>query len=694
MDLFEKNDLNLIPEPQEIAIAGPEFAIEELRALRTGLDKEDLFALDYFASRAQKDLGVQLGDSSNGIAVRISRTGDIAAEGYTLSTSPEGISISGRDAAGVYYALQTLLQCFRKTPKGIFLPTLKIRDWPDLKYRAMHYDTKHSQGTRQYVEDFIRELASFKVNVLVWEWEDKFGYEKHPAIAAPGAYTKQEMQAFSRLAQSHHMQIVPLIQGLGHVSYILKHPQYKHLRDVPDSNWELCPLKEGTYELLSQLYDEAIEATPGSELLHIGSDETYDLGLGEECGCRKKAEEIGHDGLMQIFIKRCVAHVEKRGRKALSWGGRWHPNSKHTPPKEMTFVDSGDLEYLSAARQAGYKVWIYASNPGIEPLFLSFFPWTQQSMWRADTCRIHSGAFQETGEIAKAAKAKVVDGSITTSWEDSGLHNQCWMPRFICAAEFSWKADGRDVNTWARRYFRNYFGTESRDMRELFVILQESANFYYDTFQRRIWHWGDVGKIHVPDFPREDLEFSDFWRTRYAKLIHAATAERQKLQRALEILDDNLARDVRHKYDLEIFRSCAELMRHNADLILMLGNLENAISQASDYCYFGGERPLTPANRKQALIWMRKAEAMIADHLADRAQTFSNLVAVWEKTRLPKGLSLPQKPFFHQKDRARHFANRTADMNYLILDEQILDLEGYLDKLRAYNNRLEQQLNQ
>jgi hypothetical protein len=44
------------------------------------------------------------------------------------------------------------------------------------------------------------------------------------------------------------------------------------------------------------------------------------------------------------------------------------------------------------------------------------------------------------------------------------------------------------------------------------------------------------------------------------------------------------------------------------------------------------------------------------------------------------------KEFFHRQDRARHFAFRRADMTYLICDEQMLDLEGYLAELEAYTD--------
>lgn len=81
------------------------------------------------------------------------------------------------------------------------------------------------------------------------------------------------------------------LQGLGHVSYILKWPRHSHLREMPASNWEFCPLKEGSNELLLDLWEDAIEATPGSGYIHIGSDETYELGKCKQC--RLKSDEIG-----------------------------------------------------------------------------------------------------------------------------------------------------------------------------------------------------------------------------------------------------------------------------------------------------------------------------------------------------------------------------------------------------------------
>jgi hexosaminidase len=67
-----------------------------------------------------------------------------------------------------------------------------------------------------------------------------------------------------------------------------------------------------------------------------------------------------------------------------------------------------------------------------------------------------------------------------------------------------------------------------------------------------------------------------------------------------------------------------------------------------------------------------------------REAVFSDLVSTYEQTRLPKGYSTPDKKYFWQQDRARHFAFRRSDMSFLIYDEQLLDIEGYIEKLKSY----------
>src|SRR5690606_17271731 len=226
------------------------------------------------------------------------------------------------------------------------------------------------------------DLARYKINQLVWEWEDKLAYPSHPEIGAPGAFTVEEMQELTDFAKKHHIQLVPLVQGLGHVSFILKWPQYEHLREIPASNWEFCPLKDESYELLFDLWEDALEATPGSEYIHIGSDETYELGLCPQC--QAKAEVIGKSGLYHQFVSRAASHLQGLGRKVMVWERPmgWVKNDSPAkgvvPQKGIILTESYSYSdpgygYVKQSRDLGYPVYAYDPNPGIEVLFLPYF---------------------------------------------------------------------------------------------------------------------------------------------------------------------------------------------------------------------------------------------------------------------------------------------------------------------------------
>ncbi len=119
----------------------------------------------------------------------------------------------------------------------------------------------------------------------------------------------------------------------------------------------------------------------------------------------------------------------------------------------------------------------------------------------------------------------------------------------------------------------------------------------------------------------------------------------------------------------------AELIRHTARTYLALSQLEQAIT-AAHQAHF--------VSNQETYAGFEHAAALIERNLAEREQVYRKLVATWEKTRLPKGYQTADKKFFHQQDRARHYAFRTADMRYLVMDEDDLRLEEYLKDLKQY----------
>ncbi|WP_020528240.1 beta-N-acetylhexosaminidase [Flexithrix dorotheae] len=684
-DLYQLG-LNVIPYPQEVIVDGDNFYFESPISivLDPNASEDDKFTADVLITELKEEFGITAKIASNpsGNSIILTKKGisrKVGVEGYHLFVDHKLLTIKAESSTGLFYGAQTLLQLIKKGKSVPFIYGMQITDWPDIKERAVHYDTKHHQDKKAYVESFIRDMAKYKINMLVWEWEDKLAYPSQPEIGAPGAFTMAEMQEFTAYAKKYHIELVPLVQGLGHVSFILKWPQHAHLREIANSNWEFCPLKEGSYDLLFRLWDDAIEATPGSEYIHIGSDETYELAHCQQC--KAKASEIGASGVYHLFVNKATKYLKSKGRKVMAWERPmgWKMSQSPAvgiePDRDLVLTESYEYEkpgfkYAKEAKALGHEVFAYDPNPGIEQMFLPYF-FRESKQGRKEGSLEGSYKF-----LTSTAISGVFDGMINTSWDDSGLHNQVWMLSFVTSAAFSWNGKKPGLEEFTHSFFNNYYGEDATDMQELFELLNEGAFYYMNTFERKVWAWGDVGKTHLPDLPRGDaLEYDPYWIREYREMLLKSSKINEKMKRAIQITENNLNLPVKNKYDFEIFRSIARMITHTTQTYKDLESLENLITKAHRSHFI---------DHKIAYNYMEEASLLITKSIERRAQVYGDLVKTWEKSRLPKGYSTANQKYFFQQDRARHFAQRTADMSYMIYDEQLLDLEGYQNKLKEY----------
>ena len=227
-------------------------------------------------------------------------------EGYILTVSAEKAEIKATGEAGLFYgcqSLEQLLEDARDYHKPV--PACRITDYPALSYRAVHFDVKHHLDHMNYYYQSIDRLARYKINAVVFEFEDKLRYRRQPLVGAPQAISIDEMAALTRYARERYIEITPLVQGLGHATFILKHDAYASLRELPWNRWAFCPLEEGTYQVLFDLYRDAIDATPGAKYLHIGGDEIGNIGLCPRC--KPTADEKGMFSLNLTWLKRVCA---------------------------------------------------------------------------------------------------------------------------------------------------------------------------------------------------------------------------------------------------------------------------------------------------------------------------------------------------------------------------------------------------
>ncbi len=676
--------LHLIPYPKEVKTGGADFNFKN--ELTIVIDKNASGSDKFTAQELIKDLKIErnieakigaAGTFPSIVLTRNYKIKSIGNQGYQLTAGNNELVIKANGEDGLFFGTQTLLQLIKSDNKGFKVPGLMITDWPDIKERAIHYDTKHHQDKASYVRAFIKDLSRYKVNMLVWEWEDKFAYPGHPEIGAPGAFTMKEMQEFTRYAKQYHIQIVPLVQGLGHVSFILKWPEYKPLREIESSNWEFCPLKSGSYDLLFDLWRDAVEATPGSAYIHVGSDETYELGACDNC--KAKAQEVGKSGLYLFFVNKAAEFLKGKGRKVMAWETPmgWtlgdSPAKGIVPSKGLVLTENynyetPDLTFVKKSKELGYEVFIYDPNPGVVPLMVPY---------DYEIGDKKTGSLEKSyNRLSAAAKSGSYDGMICTSWDDDDLHNQMWMLHFVNAAACSWNGSNPSLGEVKESFFKTYYGQSATEMDQLFELLNEGAYYYASTMERNVWHYGEIGKTRLPDLPRGDaLEYDPFWNTEYKEKVSQSKDILAKMDQVLQIIENNKKRGVKNEYDFELFRTSAELIKHTCLTYLDLSNLENTIKEAHDKRFVDYNVSLTD---------LLKAQHIVENILQRRGMVFNDLVSTYEKSRLPKGYSTSGRSYFWQQDRARHFANRRPDMSFLIYDEQLLDMEGYLKKLKDY----------
>ncbi|MEQ9580958.1 MAG: glycoside hydrolase family 20 zincin-like fold domain-containing protein, partial [Arenibacter sp.] len=237
-------DFKLLPQPQEIEVTGVSSISHDGTLKAEAKNGEALPIIDLDILALDKNQG------KTTLRYEIDSNLDIPAEGYTLAIAKEHILIKSKDEAGLFYAFKTLEQLMVDAKdQKVNLPLCQIKDYPLLAYRSVHLDVKHHLEKTEYYYELLDKLSSYKINGIILEVEDKLKFKRQPIVASSDALSIEEWKKISDYAKERHIEISPLVQGLGHASFILKHPEYMELRDNKERDWAFNPLDPKTYEV-------------------------------------------------------------------------------------------------------------------------------------------------------------------------------------------------------------------------------------------------------------------------------------------------------------------------------------------------------------------------------------------------------------------------------------------------------------
>jgi hypothetical protein len=378
---------------------------------------------------------------------------NVIKEGYKLNIYKNKISIIAKDEKGLFYAFITLDQLIEDSKdQNINLPLVSIKDFPLLKFRPIHLDIKHHMEKKSYYYDLIDDLAKQKINGIIVEFEDKLKYELRPEIGSSDALSIGWWVELSEYAKRRNITINPLVQGLGHASFILKHDANKHLRDVSTSDWAFNPLNPKTYELQFDLYLDAIKATPYSKYLHVGGDEVH---LVERDG--KSQLELN-----LIWLNKVCEFAEKHNKIPIFWddmplkhAGVYNPMfndkiSKKEVDKIWKENEVSLMEFIEKfPKNAIYMRWNYQkSNTYGNQKAMNWYiknglnvmgatagqtRWTLMPQNQSNISQIKSFAVNSID--------KNLEGLLLTLWDDDSPHFELYKRGIAAFGQFAWSGN-------------------------------------------------------------------------------------------------------------------------------------------------------------------------------------------------------------------------------------------------------------
>lgn len=461
---YAQADLRLIPQPREVRVGG----VVSLRggiAIERPSNSEDRFAALDLANTL-KERGIRVGNSGNSSGPRVVLMRSAAAgaqsllrrhsvaidpamrdEGYVIVPDGNRIVVIGATSAGVFYGAQTLKQLVDGDSGSARLYKATIRDWPAMRYRGFHDDLSRGPvPTLEFQKKQIRTLAAYKVNVFSPYFEHTLAYDSNPLIAPPGgALTHSDVKELVAYAASYHVDIVPEQEAFGHLHHILKYEIYSPLAETPHGH-VLAPGQPGSLLLIKQMFAEIDSLFP-SRFVHLGADETFELGRGQT------AEIVKTEGIGAVyldFLKQIETALRPSGKRFLFWGdvAMNQPDLVKTLPKDLIAVawnynpDTSFTRFIAPFRDAGIETWV---APGV-------------NNWN----RVYPDnamALPNIQRFVRDGQRLGATGVLNTSWDDDGesLFNQTWYGDLFGAAA-AWQPGESSIDAFASSYGRVFHG--------------------------------------------------------------------------------------------------------------------------------------------------------------------------------------------------------------------------------------------
>ncbi|HTJ10381.1 MAG TPA: beta-N-acetylhexosaminidase [Dinghuibacter sp.] len=412
--------VNIVPEPVSVTEHDGSFVLTPATRLvvrDASLSAEATYLNDYLQQYYGFRLPVSTRAGAGAITLGTTSSGLTSDEAYYLDVSAKGVRIEGRTAAGVFYALQSLIQILPDSGSSLEVPLVSIEDAPRFAYRGLHLDVGRHFFPASFVKKYIDLMAHYKYNTFHWHLTEDQGWrieiKKYPLLTSVGSqraqtevekhldpfvgdgvpyggfYTQDEIRDVVRYASLRHITVIPEIEMPGHALAALASYPYLGCTGGPyavGEHWGVyddvyCAGNDSVFSFIENVLDEVMTLFP-SHYIHIGGDECPKVRWKTCPKCQKRMQDLGlknEEELQSYFIQRIEKYVNSKGRSIIGWDeileGGLSPNA-------TVMSWRGEQGGIAAAQQHHDVImtpgkWMYfdhyQASPSTEPLAIGGF---------------------------------------------------------------------------------------------------------------------------------------------------------------------------------------------------------------------------------------------------------------------------------------------------------------------------------
>ena len=200
--------------------------------------------------------------------------------------------------------------------------TFLSADRPAVAVRGIHLDLKGVPPTFERLLGLLPVIKAGGYNALLVEWEDMFPWTVDARFRCETAYTPDQVRSFAEESARLGLEIIPLVQCLGHMETPLSVADYRTLREIPYLANCLNPLAPGARELVERMVDDVLALLPEVRRFHLGGDEAWSFGKHPDT--KAYIEKHGKHDLYLRHVEPLLDRLNGRGVRPILWSDMMH----------------------------------------------------------------------------------------------------------------------------------------------------------------------------------------------------------------------------------------------------------------------------------------------------------------------------------------------------------------------------------